>query len=478
MATSSGGVGPPHYDPNDRTLPAWMDEDGDHGVVIILQMRTTTDGKPLPKNPFTVAKTVQQNAGKIASAYNENRGMSMVLKVRNVKQAQQLKKINKLVDGTEVVVTDHPTLNQTRCVVSCSQSIGMSEAELIEELKEQGVIGVRKFTKMINGVKTETASMVLTIQGSVKPEYIYFGFQRCDARLYIPSPMLCYKCFDYGHGKMKCEKNPVCRHCSTSHEQQLDAEGRQVCSKPAFCKNCNGNHAPAAKNCPRFIEETEIARIRVEHKISFAEARQKVVSKRSTPSFAKTVSHNFHPIEPHTRVQESEVVQSLRRELAETKKALGEVNEARAAIRELAEVKKELTEARKAAKEVEMLRREIGELKSNQFSSTPTPMISDENDDENEKTKKQLLTKNQRKALKKQEKETKNKQPHSPEAKKPKQYHTPQNDQVNKTELYYKLDKENLLDEKLRPLDQRKSRTTTTNQRSNRSVSRSPLSDY
>lgn len=468
MAGTSGGGGPPPFDPNDRTLPAWMDSDGDHGVVIILQMRTTVEGKPLPKNPFTVAKTVQMNAGKIASAYNENRGMTMVLKVRSEKQAQQLKKINKLIDGTEVVVTDHPTLNQTRCVVSCGQSIGMTEAQLVEELKEQGVTGVRKFTRMVNGTRTETASMVLTIQGTVKPEFIYFGFQRCEARLYIPSPMLCYNCYEFGHSKMKCGNAPVCRHCSTTHEQQTDAEGRHSCQKPAFCKNCQGKHGPGSKDCPRYKEEAEIAKLRTEQKISFAEAKQKIAAKSSTTSFSATVTQNFTPIDPRARAQESELVSALRRELADTKKALSEVAEARAAMKELAEARKalaELAEARKAVIEVEKLRREITELKAKQNQA-----------DDNDNNSSESLSKSQRKALKKQQRaQKKENDTNPPEPKKSKQNNTPQNEPIDNAAEYFKLNKEFLLDEHQNPIEPRQLRNIDPKQRSDRSVSRSPL---
>lgn len=404
MATTSGGSGPPLGAHNDRTLPAWMDLEGDHGVLVILQMKTTTEGKPLPKNPFTIAKTVQQIAGKIASAHIENRGMSMALKVRSDKQAAKLKSLKQLIDGTDVVVTDHPTLNQVRCVVSCSQAIGMTEEELVNELKDQRVTAVRKFTRLVNGARQETASMVLTIQGTVKPEFVYFGFQRCEARLYIPAPMMCYNCYEYGHSKAKCGNQPVCRHCSTTHELQTNEEGKQVCDRQAFCKNCKGGHSPSAKTCPRFIEESEIAKIRTEQQISFNEARQKVAAKSASSTFANTVNQNFTPIEPRTRVQESELVKELRRELADAKKALGassdarvekkelaeakkamkEVQEARAAMKEFANIKKELDEARKAVAEVTKLRKIIQILQDQQAPKPQSILQTEDSDDEEE----------------------------------------------------------------------------------------------
>ncbi|KAL9694928.1 hypothetical protein quinque_014213 [Culex quinquefasciatus] len=219
--------------------------------------------------------------------------------------------LKQLIDGTDVVVTDHPTLNQVRCVVSCSQAIGMTEEELVNELKDQRVTAVRKFTRLVNGARQETASMVLTIQGTVKPEFVFFGFQRCESRLYIPAPMMCYSCYEYGHSKAKCGNQPVCRHCSTTHELQTNEEGKQVCDRQAFCKNCKGGHSPSAKTCPRFIEESEIAKIRTEQQISFNEARQKVAAKSASSTFANTVNQNFTPIEPRTRVQDTEGMNRL-----------------------------------------------------------------------------------------------------------------------------------------------------------------------
>lgn len=368
MASTSSGVGPPLVDPNDRTLPGWMDPEGEHGTVVVLQMKMAEEGELLPKNPFIIAKTIQQQVGRIASAQVENRGLSMALKVRSWKQAEKLKNVKELFDKSKVVVTEHPTRNQTRVVVSCSQTIGMTEDELKEELKDQGITNVRKFTKIVNGTKTDTASMVLTIKGTVLPTHIYFGFQRCEARPYIPSPMLCYNCFEYGHSKGKCGKGTACQNCSMTHPAEKDSEGRpSPCSKPAFCKNCQGNHNPSNKKCPRYVEEAEIAKVRAERNITFGEAKQIVANRTSTSatSFSATVSRNFTPIDPNQRTQESETIQKLRKELEEARKAITELAQAKQELVELAE-------ARKAAQEVEQLRKEIAELRHAQRKQKQT----------------------------------------------------------------------------------------------------------
>lgn len=368
MAGTSSGAGPPLMDPNDRTLPGWMDPEGEHGIVIVLQMKMEKEGEFLPKNPFVIAKTIQQQVGRIASAQVENRGLSMALKVRSWKQAEKLKNVRELIDKSKVVVTEHPTRNQTRVVVSCSQTIGMTEEELKEELKDQGITNVRKFTKIVNGTKMNTASMVLTVKGTVLPTHIYFGFLRCEARAYIPSPMLCYNCFEYGHSKGKCGNETACQNCSMTHPVEKDSEGRpSPCSKPAFCKNCQGNHNPSNKKCPRYVKEAEIAKVRAERNVTFGEAKQIVADRTSTSatSFSATVSRNFTPIDPNQRTQESETIQKLRKELEEARKAITELAQAKQELAELAE-------ARKAAQEVEQLRKEITELRQAQRKQNQT----------------------------------------------------------------------------------------------------------
>lgn len=349
-------------DPNDRTLPGWIDPEGEHGVVVVLQMKMEKEGEFLPKNPFLIAKTIQQQVGRIASAQIENRGLSMVLKVLSWKQAEKLKDVKELIDKLKVVAIEHPARNQNRVVVSCNQTIGMTEDELNDELTDQGITHVRKFTKIVNGTKTDTVAMVLTVKGTVSPTHIYFGFQCCEARPYIPSLMLCYNCFEYGHSKGKCGNGIACQNCSTIHPAEKDSEGRpSTCSKPTFCKNCQGNHNPSNKKCPRYVEEAEIAKVRAERKVTFGEAKKIITGRTSTSatSFSATVSRNFTPINPNQRTQESETIQKLRKELEEARQAITELAQAKQELAELAE-------ARKTAQEVEQLRKEIAELRQAQ----------------------------------------------------------------------------------------------------------------
>lgn len=70
--------------------------------------------------------------------------------------------------------------------------------------------------------------------------------------------------------------------------------------------------------------------------------------KSVSSTFANTVNQNFSPVEPRTRVQESELVNELRRELANAKKALGVSSDTRLEKKEHAEVKRAIQEVHEA----------------------------------------------------------------------------------------------------------------------------------
>ena len=76
----------------------------------------------------------------------------------------------------------------------------------------------------------------------------------------------------------------MCGRCA-----QPDHHGTARTSE-AKCANCNGKHPAFSKDCPRWITEKEIQRIRKEQNISFPEARQIVEGVNRLPSFASVVA--------------------------------------------------------------------------------------------------------------------------------------------------------------------------------------------
>ena len=150
----------------------------------------------------------------------------------------------------------------------------MTEVEIRDELKDQGVVGVNRVTlKEWKVIPTNT--LFLTFGSPELPKEITVGYLKVKVALFIPNPMRCFNCNKFGHTSQQCKVAAKCTGCGKDkHEGQ--------CEGPKLCSNCNGPRASSAKDCPVWQKEKEIQRVRVEKRISFPEARQLVEAKMST----------------------------------------------------------------------------------------------------------------------------------------------------------------------------------------------------
>ena len=160
----------------------------------------------------------------------------------------------------------------------------MSELEIRDELKDQGVIEVRRVTRTKGRAKVPTNTLFLTFNQPCLPKEIKVGYLKVNVDLLIRNPLRCFNCNDFGHTSQRCKSTAKCTQCGKDKH-----EGG--CDGPKICSNCNGSHASSTKDCPVWQKEKEIQRIRVEKRISFPEARQLVEAKMpSTLSLSHTLS--------------------------------------------------------------------------------------------------------------------------------------------------------------------------------------------
>ena len=143
----------------------------------------------------------------------------------------------------------------------------MSEVEIQDELKDQGVVGVNQVTLKKEGKVIPTNTLFLTFGSPELSKEITVGFLKVKVDLFVPNPMCCFNCNKFGHTSQHCKVAAKCTGCGKDkHEGQ--------CEGPKLCSNCYGPHASSAKDCPVWQKEEEIQRVRVEKRISFPEARQ------------------------------------------------------------------------------------------------------------------------------------------------------------------------------------------------------------
>lgn len=270
-------------------FPQWGDKDGDFSKLVILRMEA--EKGELPKDPFLIRKSVESHLGvRIESAYPEARGVSYVLKMRNKKHVDKLIKMNQLTNGFAIKISEHPVLNFSKCVINCAESTHYTDEDIKENLKEQGVTSIRRITKRsgLGDARINTPTIILTLEGTVVPQHIDFGWIRCKTRSFYPSPMLCYACFEFGHTRLRCQqRSTTCGNCSGQHEISKD----DPCTLQAFCKRCSSNnHQLSSRKCPIYVKEEEIQHIRVDMGISYPAAKRAYEQQHNVKSMAAVVT--------------------------------------------------------------------------------------------------------------------------------------------------------------------------------------------
>ena len=63
----------------------------------------------------------------------------------------------------------------------------------------------------------------------------------------------------------------------------------ETCESPRKCANCKGSRMSSSKQCPNFLKESKILKLKYERNISFAEAR-KLFSANEKPSYASVAT--------------------------------------------------------------------------------------------------------------------------------------------------------------------------------------------
>ncbi|XP_055590381.1 uncharacterized protein LOC129742505 [Uranotaenia lowii] len=287
---------------NSRTLPRWMDPNDVHGEVRFLILKPGDKFK-LPQNPFIIAKSIDQIAGRIDGASPTDGGKAVLLKVRSQQQFDKLLQLKKLIDDTPVSVVPHPTKNTCQCVVSCREVADLTENEICQALEDQNVVKVYRFTRKINEKTTPTNTMVLTFSGTVPPTHVWFGYLRVPTRPYYPRPMQCFTCGRFGHTKGKCSNTPICQNCG---ENNIHAD----CPKDPHCNNCRGDHSTTNRLCPAYQQEQSIIRIRVDLGISHSEAAKEFHSRKNSAIISKVqqriANTNSSPQEDNNKIFELE----------------------------------------------------------------------------------------------------------------------------------------------------------------------------
>ncbi|GBL92310.1 hypothetical protein AVEN_54316-1, partial [Araneus ventricosus] len=208
----------------------------------------------------------------------------------NSKQAENIKKLEKI-GNIEVTVTPHRTLNYSKGVISESEFQRDLEEDLLDCLKDQKIISVRRITIKKNGQNFPTKHLILTFNTPVLPKSVKIAYINCNVKHYIPNPLRCFKCQRFGHTLTACRSKQNCARCSLP-----DHDSNNCSSTTPKCYNCTGEHPAYFKSCPRYKHEKEIQTVKITKNISFPEARKIVNDRNPQPGLSYSAALKPTPI--------------------------------------------------------------------------------------------------------------------------------------------------------------------------------------
>lgn len=230
----------------------------------------TDEQNPMKKvSPMKGNLIVKAQIGTVEKIMRMPNG-DLIVGLLNQAQITNAKKIT-MFDTAPVRVTPHSSMNKRKGVIRCPALIEIPEEEIVEGLADQGVCDARKIYFNREGKKIPSSTVILTFERSILPKNIMAGYLNLKVDVFIPNPLRCFKCFRYGHPVDKCKRQAICAKCSKE-----DHTNDRECQNEAHCINCSGNHSAFSKDCPKWLEEKEIQRVRVTENLSFPEARQRV----------------------------------------------------------------------------------------------------------------------------------------------------------------------------------------------------------
>ncbi|GBO04664.1 hypothetical protein AVEN_44499-1 [Araneus ventricosus] len=221
----------------------------------------------------------------------------------NAKQSEQLMKLQKIGE-IQVKVAPHHSLNHSKGVISESEFQRDLEDDILECLKDQKVIAVRRITIKRNNQNFPTKHVILTFNTPVLPKSVKIAYMNCPVRHFIPNPLRCFKCQRFGHTITACRSKQICARCSLP-----DHDSNNCSSTTPKCYNCNGDHPAFFRSCPRYKQEKEILTVKITKNISFPEAR-KIVNDR-TPKPGISYSSALNSVVTPSRSQNMQPAPSI-----------------------------------------------------------------------------------------------------------------------------------------------------------------------
>lgn len=218
----------------------------------------------LKVSPFTIQKGLDMvtKGLEITRLRNGN----LLVKTKNNTGAEKLLAMTSLGGVVGVAVKSHPTLNQSKGVITCRDLMYETEENITSALAKQHVTNTQRIKRRQDGKLVDTAALILTFRTPDIPDTIQAAFYTLKVRPYIPSPLRCTKCQKFGHSRGRCKNEEICAKCAQIANHEHCEEKK--------CVNCLNPHYSFDRKCPRYVEEAEVTKIKTIYRLTYPEARK------------------------------------------------------------------------------------------------------------------------------------------------------------------------------------------------------------
>ena len=243
-----------------------------------------------PGKKFQLIKQIAKPQNTI---YQKNGAVAIQVTETEAEQLLTLTEIVTEIKAFKVKIEKHPFKNRVRGEIKNFVTIDSTSDELVEGLSEYGCVSVYKQEKPKrdtndrlvknregNLIFVPSGKVVITLEKEVLPSSVNLFGLNIPVTQHEPDPLRCKNCFDYKHTKNKCPQQsiPICGWCSGRRH----TERGERCENEAKCRHCeegSNNHSNLDKNCPKWIKEKEIAKVKEIRKTNYFEAK-KIVEQR------------------------------------------------------------------------------------------------------------------------------------------------------------------------------------------------------
>ena len=242
-----------------------------------------TDERLRKLSPFAINARIRSLAGE-AKSINRLRSGDILVEVTKESHSRLLLGTTQFVNAP-VKVEPHRTLNSSKGVIRCRDLKECSEDEIVTGMADQKVTMAKKMTTRREGKVLPTATVILTFSTPKPPKEVKVGYLNVSVDPYIPNPLRCFRCQQYGHVTKNCTKDALCPKCSQPGHEEA------ACKEAQYCINCKGPHPVYDKNCPKWIEEKEVQTIKTTRNVTYREAKEIVSARRPKEhTYAQAVS--------------------------------------------------------------------------------------------------------------------------------------------------------------------------------------------